>query len=193
MTKIIGLTGGIGSGKTTIAKYFGELGIPVYIADDEARLITESPEILQSIQKVFGKDVFNDKRLNRAKLAQIVFENSEKLQQLNAIIHPAVKKHFKNWVLNHSNVPYVLKETALLFETGSYVDCDLIISIIAPVESRIERVMKRDAMSREEVLKRINSQWTDAKRIEKSNFIIDNTDQNQARIQVNEILKKITN
>jgi len=193
MTKIIGLTGGIGSGKTTIAKYFREKGIPVYIADEEGKKITESPEILESIKSIFGVKVFDNEKLNRQKVSQIVFENSKKLQQLNAIIHPAIAKHFKNWVLKHSKFPYVVKEAAILFESGSYNDCDIVISVVAPLEIRIERVMHRDLVSREEVLKRINNQWTDEKRIANSTFIIENTDINQAKIQVDEILKKIAN
>lgn len=191
MTKIIGLTGGIGSGKTTIANYFRELGIPVYIADEEARKITESPEILKSIKSVFGENVFENGKLNRQKLSQIVFEAPEKLKQLNAIIHPEVKKHFKNWVSQHYNSPFVIKEAAILFESGSYKDCDFVITIVAPLELRIQRVMKRDLVSREDVLKRINNQWTDIKRKENSHFVIENTDISKARIQVNEILKKI--
>ena len=191
MTKIIGLTGGIGSGKTTIANYFHELGIPVYIADEEGRKITESPEILKSIKSIFGEKVIDNEKLNRQKVSQIVFENPEKLKQLNAIIHPEVKKHFKNWLLQQANSPFVVKEAAILFESGSYKECDLIITVVAPLELRIERVMKRDLVTREEVLKRINNQWTDAKRIEKSNFIIENTNINQAKLQVDEILKKI--
>ena len=191
MTKIIGLTGGIGSGKTTIANYFRELGIPVYIADDEGKKITESPEILKSIKTIFGEEVFDNQKLNRQKVAQIVFENPKKLKQLNAIIHPEVKKHFKNWVSQHSNTPFVIKEAAILFESGSYKDCDLVISVVAPLELRIKRVMERDLVSREEVLKRINNQLTDAKRIEKSSFVIENSDIYQAKLQVDKILKKI--
>jgi len=103
MTQIIGLTGGIGSGKTTIANHFMVAGIPVYIADDEARKIMQSAEIIKEIKKVFGTIIFEKDILNREKLAQIVFGNPEKLKLLNAIIHPAVKKHFQNWVLDHKN------------------------------------------------------------------------------------------
>ena len=191
MTKIIGLTGGIGSGKTTVANYFKQHGIPIYIADDEGRKISETPEILQSIKTIFGKEVFNNEKLDRAKVAQIVFNNPEKLKQLNAIIHPAVKKHFENWVLQNSNSDFVVYESALLFESGSYSNCDFVITVTAPLETRIERVMKRDSVSREAVLKRIHNQWTDEKRIPKSDFVIENKDSDEVKNQVDEFLKKI--
>ena len=189
MTKIIGLTGGIGSGKTTIANYFKKLGIPVYIADDEARKITDNPEILKKIRTLFGTEVFDDHQLNRQKLAKIVFDDPNKLQQLNAIVHPAVKKHFENWLKQHLNEPFVIKETAILFESGSYKDCDIIITVIVPLEIRIKRVIDRDKISREAVLKRIKQQWSDEQKIEKSTYIIDNLEIESAKRQVDEILK----
>ena len=192
MTKIIGLTGGIGSGKTTVANYFKELGIPVYIADVEGKKITESPKILRAIKDAFGSAVFDEERLNRQKVSQIVFNDSEKLKLLNSIIHPEVEKHFMNWVNNHSNFPLVVKETALLFESGSYKKCDFVITVIAPLEDRINRVIKRDAITRENVLKRIDNQWSDEDRIRNSHYIIDNTDRKTIERQVKEILKKIT-
>ena len=192
MTKIIGLTGGIGSGKTTIANYFAEKGIPVYIADDEARKITESPEILQSIRALFGDEVFNSEKLDRVKVSQIVFNDTDKLKLLNEIIHPAVKKHFKNWVLQHSNFDFIVYETAILFESGSYKQCDVVISVIAPIETRIKRVMIRDSVSREEVLNRIKNQLSDEDLIKKSDFIIENNTIEETKHQVDKILKKIT-
>jgi dephospho-CoA kinase len=189
MTKIIGLTGGIGSGKTTIANYFRAAGIPVYIADDEARKIMESPEIIAEIKNVFGNTIFENDILNRSKLAEIVFDNSEKLVRLNAIIHPAVKKHFSEWVLNHKNAPFVIYEAAILFESGSYKNCDFIITVTAPVESRIERVVQRDKTTRENVLKRIAMQWKDEQRFAESDFVIENINPELAKIEVDKILK----
>ena len=189
MTKIIGLTGGIGSGKTTIANYFRELGIPVYIADEEARKITESPEILKSIKTIFGEEVFNNQKLNRQKVAQIVFENPKKLKQLNAIIHPEVKKHFKNWVSQHSNAPFVIKEAAILFESGSYKDCDFVITVTASIENRIDRVVNRDKTTKEAVLQRINNQILDEERIKLSQFVIKNDTEFDYKHQVDEIIK----
>ncbi len=192
MTKIIGLTGGIGSGKTTIANLFAARGIPVYIADDEARKITDLPEIQSAIKDVFGNQVFGNNILIREKLAQIVFNDPRKLKQLNAIIHPAVKAHFDHWLEQHLNSPYVIKEAAILFESGSYKDCDFIITVLAPLEIRIDRVVKRDKVSREQVLNRIDNQWSDRERIEKSNYLIENTNIQKSEEQIEEILKKLT-
>ena len=189
MTKIIGLTGGIGSGKTTIANYFSTLGIPVYIADDEAKKLMESSEVKDSIKEKFGESIFDNTILNRAKLAEIVFADSEKLDQLNAIVHPAVRNHFKKWLLNHEASPFVIYEAAILFESGNYKNCDYIITVTAPLESRIQRVIERDKTTRELVLKRINAQWTDEQRISKSDFIIENTSMETTKLEVVKILK----
>lgn len=189
MTKIIGLTGGIGSGKTTIANHFRAAGVPVYIADDEARKIMQSAEIVEEINKVFGKAIFENDILNRQKLAEIVFSNPDKLKLLNSIIHPAVKKHFENWVLEHRNSPFIIYEAAILFESGSYKNCDKIITVIAPIESRIQRVIKRDKTTRENVLKRIEAQWNDEQRITKSDFVIENVDPENTKSKVGQILK----
>lgn len=189
MTKIIGLTGGIGSGKTTIANHFLAAGISVYIADDEARRIMQSKEIIAEIKKNFGTTIFENDILNREKLSKIVFNDSEKLKQLNAIIHPAVKKDFGNWILNHKNAQYIIYETAILFESGSYKDCDVIITVTAPIESRIKRVIQRDNTTREQVLKRINAQWTDSQRTAKSDFVIENLSPEITKSEVDKILK----
>lgn len=189
MTKIIGLTGGIGSGKTTVANHFRVAGIPVYIADDEARKIMQSDEINAEIKKKFGDTVFDNGILNREKLSGIVFNNPEKLKLLNAIIHPAVKKHFSSWILNQKNAPYIIYEAAILFESGSYKDCDIIITVTAPLELRIQRVIQRDKTTRENVLSRINMQWNDEKRIEKSDFVIENDTTEIAKSAVDKILK----
>jgi dephospho-CoA kinase len=189
MTKIIGLTGGIGSGKTTVANYFKSYGIPVYIADDEARKIMQSVDIMEAIKDLFGADVFENETLNREKLAKIVFNNPESLEKLNGIVHPAVKKHFEQWLLQNLEAPYVIYEAAILFESGRYKDCDIIITVTAPIESRIQRVIKRDNTTRELVLKRINAQWTDEKRISKSDFVIENIAIEPTKLEIDRILK----
>ncbi len=125
-------------------------------------------------------------------MAKIVFTNSEKLQLLNSIIHPEVKKDFTEWI-KKQNKPFVIKEAAILFESGSYKDCDIIITITAPIEERINRVMKRDKTTREKVLDRISNQWSDEQRIEKSDFVIENSSLNIAFEQVNEILDLLNN
>ncbi|WP_309641692.1 dephospho-CoA kinase [Flavobacterium sp.] len=193
MTKIIGLTGGIGSGKTTIAQYFKSLDIPVYIADEEAKKLLDNPIIQDRIKVVFGETIIEKDKVSREKLASIVFQNPQKLSALNAIIHPAVKEHFQNWLTQHQNNPIVIKEAAILFESGSYQDCDKIITVVAPLETRIERVIARDKTTKDDVLNRIKNQWADEMRIAKSDFIIDNNDLSSAKLQVDKILKKLTN
>jgi dephospho-CoA kinase len=189
MTKIIGVTGGIGSGKTTLVTYIESLGIPVFVADDEAKKLMQSAEVLAEIKAIFGEAVFENGQLNRQELATIVFSNPEKLSQLNGIIHPAVKKQFTIWLDQHQSDSFVVYEAAILFESGSYKNCDYIITITAPLEDRIARVMQRDSSSREQVLNRINAQWTDEQRAAKSNFIIENIDTQNAKLQLNKILK----
>ena len=192
MTRIIGLTGGIGSGKTTIANYFKSLGFPVYIADLEAKKIMEQPEIQQQIIDEFGNQVTDTSSVSKDKLAKVVFNNPIKLAALNNIIHPRVKQHFTTWLQQHKTNPYVIKEAAILFESGSDVDCYKTITVVTPINERIRRVIVRDATTEEAVLKRINNQWTDEMRIAKSDYIIDNNDINIAKQQVDEIVKKMT-
>ena len=189
MTKIIGLTGGIGSGKTTIAKYFKSFGIPVFIADDEARKIMQSPEIINAVKNTFGEDIFENRILNREKLAKIVFNDPEKLKKLNSIVHPAVKKHFELWLIENKTFPYIIYEAAILFESGRYKDCDIIVTVTAPIETRLQRVLERDKTTRELVLKKMEAQWSDEKRIAKSDFVIENIALDAAKREVDEILK----
>ncbi|UUW07367.1 dephospho-CoA kinase [Flavobacterium plurextorum] len=189
MVKVIGLTGGIGSGKTTIANFFKEKGVPVYISDDEAKKIMQSIEIIDKIKSAFGETLFENNVLNRAKLAEIVFNNADKLAQLNAIVHPAVKKDFENWLQQHKNDQFVVYEAAILFESGRYKECDYIVTVTAPIEVRIERVIKRDNTTREQVLSRMEMQWNDEKRISLSNFVINNSNLKIANEEVVKILK----
>ena len=189
MTKIIGLTGGIGSGKTSIANYFIDKNIPVYIADDQAKEIMKSSEIINIIHEIFGDSIFNNGFLDRKLLAEIVFNNPEKLKTLNEIIHPALKNHFDTWILDYINSPFIIYEAAILFESGSYKNCDYIITVISPIDIRIQRVMKRDNMTREEVLNRIENQWTDEQRISKSDYIIENINFDNSKKDIDKILK----
>lgn len=171
----IGITGGIGSGKTTVSKVFQLLGVPVYYSDDEAKkLLDENEEVNKSIVNVFGKEVMHEHALvDRKKLAAIVFNNKEKLAQLNAIVHPAVGKHFDNW-LKQQHTPYVLKEAAILFESGAYKQVDKTIVVTAPMELKVARVVKRDKVEAEEVIKRINNQMSDEDKVKRSDFVITN-------------------
>jgi dephospho-CoA kinase len=193
-TKVVGLTGGIGSGKTAVAHYMQSKGIPVYISDLEAKKVMEFPEIIAQISNAFGTDMIDaNKALDREKLASIVFNEPEKLKQLNSIVHPAVKKHFDNWIMQHQKFPVIVKEAAILFESGSYKDCDMIITVSAPLETRIERVLKRDKTTREKILQRINNQLSDEERIARSQFVVKNENFDETKKQVDEILNLLKN
>lgn len=189
MTAIIGLTGGIGSGKTTVANFFKELGVPVYIADDAGKEVMESQAILSQIKAVFGEAIFELGALNRQKLAAIVFSDQEKLQQLNAIVHPAVANHFKLWLSNHQHFPFIIYESAILFESKGNEKCNKIITVTAPLFVKLQRVMARDTATEEQVLLRMKSQWSDDQRVAKSDFVIENIDLEKTKSQVVKILK----
>ncbi|NMH29121.1 dephospho-CoA kinase [Flavobacterium silvaticum] len=193
MTKIIGLTGGIGSGKSTVALYFEENDIPVYYADEKAKEVTRRPDILSRIEHSFGASVISGTSLDRKKLAAIVFNSPEKLEQLNGIIHPAVRQDFAKWLSQHEQYPIVVREAAILFESGSYKDCDAIITVTASVESKIQRVMKRDSITRESVLARMKNQWDDDRKAALSDYVILNEDLEKTRTQFDEILKSLKN
>ena len=152
------------------------------------------PKIISEISKVFGDEIvsFNN-TLNRDKLASIVFNEPEKLKQLNRIVHPAVKMHFDNWIKQHQKHPFVIKEAAILFESGSYKDCDAIITVSAPLDIRIERVLKRDKTTKEKVLQRINNQLSDEERIARSQYVIVNENFEETKKQINEILNSLKN
>ncbi len=171
---VAGITGGIGSGKSTAAKFFEELGIPVYNSDTRAKTIqNENSEVKVKIIAAFGEEAYNINGLNKPYLSKQVFQNNEKLKLLNSIVHPAVFQDFENWKKAQKS-DIVMKEAAILIESGSYKDCDVVISVVVDIETRIARTIKRDGLSREEILARINNQISDEERIAKSDFIIDN-------------------
>ena len=175
MMTTVGLTGGIGSGKTTIANLFAtEFAIPIYIADTKAKeLIAQDTHLQQEIKALLGEEAFVEGKYNTAFVASIVFSTPEKLQALNQLIHPYVQQDFERW-REEQHSPYVIKESAILFESGSYKDCDYIITVTAPLEERIRRVMLRDKIDRKTVEKRIKNQWNDENRIKLSTFVVDN-------------------
>ena len=184
---VIGLTGGIGSGKSTIAKEFATLGIAVFNSDEQAKaLIANNAQVKEKIITAFGEEAYENGEYNRAYIAQIVFNNSEKLAILNGIVHPALAKYFKQWAKKQTS-PYVLKEAAILFESGSYKDCDYIITVTAPEEVRIARVMARDHCTEAQVCARMAQQWSDAQRIALSDAVIENIDLESAKEQVKRI------
>ena len=173
----IGLTGGIGSGKSTVAKIFEVLGIHVYYADEEAkRLMNEDKELKQKIQELFGTALYSDGFLNRKQLAAIVFSDPEKLEQLNALVHPATINDANAWML-HQTSAYTIKEAALLFESGAHELLDYVIGVSAPAPLRIQRVMQRDNTSREEVMARLSKQMDEKEKMELCNFVITNDEQ----------------
>ncbi|MFD2909346.1 dephospho-CoA kinase [Flavobacterium ardleyense] len=193
MTRIIGLTGGIGSGKSTVAFYIASKGIPVYIADEEAKKLMDSKVIIKKIQAIFEESILTDEgNLDRKKIGSIVFNTPEKLAQLNNIVHPEVKKHFENWVKQHKNQPFVVKEVAILFETGGNLTCDKVIMVTAPEEIRIERAMKRDSVDRESIVNRIKNQLPEEEKIKKSDFVVYNTDLQNTYNEIDKILKILT-
>jgi len=189
--KIVGLTGGIGSGKTTVAKQFLELGIPVYIADDEAKsLMRRSKVIKRKLILLFGEKAYVDGELNRPYLANIIFNDKSYLQKMNAIIHPRVAKHFEKW-MQKQMAPYVIKEVAILFENGGDKVCDYVITVTAPIKIRIERLLKRDNTSKNKIEAIMKNQWTDEEKVKHSHFVIDNIELENTKNQVLKINKKI--
>lgn len=173
--RIVGITGGIGSGKTTVCKIFEALGVPVYYADDRAKfLMANDSRIKEKIIAEFGEEAFEQGKLNRVYLAQQVFNSESKLQKLNAIVHPVVAEDFEKWSGNHSDARYVMKEAAILFESGAYQRVDTTVLINAPEKLRLERVMKRDGSSENDVLQRMRNQWTDERKAKLADHMINN-------------------
>ncbi|MEO1262212.1 MAG: dephospho-CoA kinase [Bacteroidota bacterium] len=172
----VGVTGGIGSGKSTICKIFECIGIPVYYADDRAKqLMVDNIKIVDQITEIFGKEAYHeDGSLNRAHLATIVFNDKEKLNMLNGIVHPAVREDGQNWHQSQQNVPYTIKEAALMIESGNYKSMDEIIVVSAPVELRIQRVIQRDAVTRQAVMARIDKQLPEPERLAFADYVIVN-------------------
>ena len=172
----VGITGGMGSGKTTVCKIFQVLGIPVYFADDRAKqLMTTDNTVKQKIISIFGTDAYlADGALNRKLISDLAFQDPHKLTQLNEAVHPAVLKDSESWHNAQENVPYTLKEAALLFESGSYKFLDKVITVVAPLEVRIKRITKRDNTTREAVLDRIRQQMPDDEKIPLSDYVVQN-------------------
>ena len=189
----VGITGNIGSGKTTVCKIFEVLGIPVFYADDEAKKVMVNDVVLiAGIKKAFGDEsYFADGTLNRKHIAGIVFNNSARLLKLNALVHPATFRAFDSWVANmKADVPYVMKEAALLFESSSYKMCDKTIMVTAPLDLRINRVMQRDGLSRDEIESRNARQFSEEKKIHLADFVIRNDDTELVIPQVLELHKQ---
>jgi dephospho-CoA kinase len=174
----IGITGGIGSGKTTVCKVFRVLGIPVFQADMVAgKLQNEDPQIKKSLADLFGADIYaDDGLLNRKKLAGIIFNDRKLLEKINNIIHPAVHQEFNKWKAQYENFPYVLYEAAIIFETGSFRNFDRTILVVTAENERIQRVIKRDHTTAEAIIQRMQNQFSDAEKMKMADFIIENND-----------------
>ena len=180
---IVGITGGIGSGKTTISKYFEGFGIPVYHADLEAKaLMNRSKVIKRKLIALFGDDAYINNTLNRDYLRSQIFKEKKLLSKMNAIVHPKVGAHFKRWA-KKQNAPYILKEVAIIFENNLQSQYDYIITVIADKEERVKRVMQRDNSSRDSVKAIIRNQFSDQEKIKKSDFVIENNDLEAAKLQ----------
>ena len=188
----VGITGGIGSGKSTACKVFKVLGIPVFEADSAGKqLMNTDAELQAQLIDLFGSSVYlPDQTIDRKYLSEIVFNNPSLLAKLNSIVHPAVRKAFESWVQNQRS-PYVLLEAAILFESGFYKQLDKTIVVVTDEAERVERVMKRDSITEEQVRQRIHNQWTDEQRINLADFVIGNNDNELIIPQIVEIDKKL--
>lgn len=192
---LVGITGGIGSGKSTVARIFSILGIPIYYADERAKwLMANDPKLKKQIQDNFGSESYSeDGILNRSFLASMVFSDEEKVKTINSLVHPAVRLDFENWASSQTT-PYVLKEAALLFETGSYKDLDKVINVSSPIKIRISRVLMRDPHRNEkQVNDIIDKQLPDEEKNKLADFIIKNTDNKMLIPQVLEIHNQLLN
>lgn len=189
---IVGLTGGIGSGKSTVAKMFRKLGVPVYDSDHEAKvLMVTSPKVRDGLIKLFGEEVYDDGgNLNRKFIADKVFKDAALLQKLNAIVHPAVREHFLEWAAGQST-PYVIQETALIFENNAQDKYDQTILVTAPMEARAHRVMARDGVDREAVLDRMRNQMTDDEKTDLAHFRLENIDLKTTKNKVKQLHAKL--
>jgi dephospho-CoA kinase len=172
----LGITGGIGSGKTSVCRVFNVLGIPVFSADPEAqKIMNEDTKIKREINGIAGKNIYPHGKLDRMELASLIFTDTERLKKVNAIVHPVVFDHFIEWA-DKQTTPYVIMEAAILFESGGSKLVDRVATIIAPVEERISRVMLGNRLTREQVMNRIRNQMTDEERIKRSDYVINNSE-----------------
>jgi len=186
----IGLSGGIGSGKSTVAGILAKMGYPIFYSDQEAkRLYDENPVLQKQLVDLFGPAIYRDGQLNKAFLAQQLFSNAELKAQVTALVHPLVRKAFEVWAQQQTS-DLIFNEAAILFETGAYKDFDATVLVTAPIETRIERVQKRDLISREAVLQRIANQWPDSKKMNLTTYIITNDGQPLLQ-QIEDVISKL--
>ena len=189
--KIIGLTGGIGSGKSKIMSVFSTYGIPCYESDRRAKwLMQMDAELKSQIKSFFGDQIYEKDQFNQRKLAKLVFADKGKLEALNSLVHPRVKMDFKSFV-SQQDTPYIIKETAILFETGGEKDCDATILVTAPEKLRLQRVLNREKISSMDLKARINNQWSDSRKILLADYIINNIDWDKTLKKIDEIHQKL--
>ena len=194
MTKIIGLTGGIGTGKTTVANYFASKGVPVYIADEAAKAIMNTKEVIQQVQALFAENVILENgQLNRNYIRELVFTDKDKLAQLNTIIHPKVTLDFENWLKQNKDAPFIIKEVAILFETNGQDYCDATILVTAPLETRIQRVLERDKSTKDIILQIIQNQLPEEQKIRLATYVIENENLEKTYEFVDILIKKLNN
>lgn len=185
----IGITGGIGSGKSVVSRLLGIMGIPVYVSDTEAKRITSAdPQVRQELSELVGADLFSGGELNRPMLASYLFASSENARRVNGIIHPRVKEDFRQWVAAHADFDIVGLESAILIEAGFAGEVDVIVMVSAPFDIRLQRVMQRDRSPRELVIKRMQSQMDDEEKKNKAGFVIVNDGESPLIPQVLELI-----
>lgn len=190
--KTIGITGGIGSGKTLVCQVFSSLGVPVFNSDSVAKdLMNNFDDLINKIISLFGEKAYKSNKLNRAYISQIVFNDKEKLNALNTLVHPRVRESFNIWSQRHDNKPYVLNEAALLIESGAHKVLDAIIYINAPEKIRISRVMIRDNCNETDVRNRIRNQWSDDQKIKHCKWIINNDNSEMLLPQILDVHKEM--
>ena len=187
----IGLTGGIGTGKSVVAGIFSGMGIPIFFADQEAKKAYSDLEVLQKIKVLFGESIFDNQNVNFIKLSNLIFSNKIELEKLNDIIHPFVLQKFENWITENSSAPYVIMESAILYETGYDTMFDKMIAVTAPTELCIERVMQRDGIDRDMVLKRMSNQFPNETKVDRADYCIQNNSLELIAPQVADIHKSI--
>ena len=189
---IVGLTGGIGSGKTTVSNFFKELGVPVYYADNEAKSLMLNSEVIKpEFIKLFGANVYSNNELNRRLIREAIFKDESLLKTVNSIVHPQVALHFNSWLKDHSHAPYVIKEAAIIFENNLQNQYDCIITVVSDKAVRIERIMNRDSISLSSVEAIMEKQLSDEEKIEKSDFVIFNTTLKSLKDQAHKIHHKL--
>jgi dephospho-CoA kinase len=192
--KKIGLTGGIGSGKSYVSRIFQALLVPVFYADNEAKQILNEPDVLKAVSEALDTNIIdrNSNLADRKKIAELVFNAPDKLNLLNQIIHPKVEHRFIDFCKKYQSEKYVIKEAAILFESGSYKNLEGIICVVSPLDLRLKRVAERDHQIEAEILKRINNQWTDEERVARSNWVIHNNENDKLLCQVLAIHQEIS-